>query len=90
MKCFICFLGLTAFCDAGNEEVLQGQKGSVAYWWSLDSKSHRLQETLHGGCPIVKGSKWIFNKWVYSFDQWKKFPCSLDPEARFSPPSLHY
>ena len=21
-------------------------------------------ETLHGGCPVVVGSKWITNKWV--------------------------
>jgi hypothetical protein len=65
-------------------------RGSVAFWWSLDRKGHRLQETLHGGCPILKGSKWIFNKWVHYFDQWKKFPCGLRTESTFDPPLLHY
>ena len=65
-------------------------RGSVAFWWSLDRKGHRLQETLHGGCPILKGSKWIFNKWVHYFDQWKKFPCGLTTESTFDPPLLHY
>ena len=65
-------------------------RGSVAFWWSLDRKGHRLQKTLHGGCPILKGSKWIFNKWVHYFDQWKKFPCGLRAESTFDPPLLHY
>ena len=62
----------------------------MAFWWSLDRKGHRLQKTLHGGCPILKGSKWIFNKWVHYFDQWKKFPCGLKAESTFDPPLLHY
>ena len=56
----------------------------------LDTKGHRLEETLHGGCPILKGSKWIFNKWIYYFDQWRKFPCGLYQDDTFDPPKYHY
>ena len=56
----------------------------------LDTKGHRLEETLHGGCPILKGSKWIFNKWIYYFDQWRKFPCGLNPDDTFDPPKYYY
>ena len=82
--------GATAFCHLGQEETLQPSKGSVAFWWSLDTKGHRLPGSLHGGCPVLHGSKWIFNKWVYYFDQWKKFPCSTQIEGSFEPPLLHY
>jgi len=82
--------GATAFCEPFHEEIISPNRGSVAFWWSLDRKGHRLQETLHGGCPILKGSKWIFNKWVHYFDQWKKFPCGLRAESTFDPPLLHY
>ena len=63
------------------------------YWlkfYFLDTKGHRLGETLHGGCPILKGSKWIFNKWIYYFDQWRKFPCGLNPDDTFDPPKYHF
>ena len=82
--------GATAFSQPNKEVVLSPQKGSVAFWWSLDAKGHRLEETIHGGCPILKGSKWIFNKWVYYFDQWKRFPCGLDQKTVFKSPEGFY
>lgn len=84
--------GSTAFCQLGKEEIIDPKQGSVAFWWSLDSKGHRLSETLHGGCPVLEGSKWIFNKWIYYFDQWKRFPCGLHSADVFPPPppQLHH
>ena len=35
----------------------------------------------------MKGSKWIFNKWMCMYDNFKKFPCQLSPKMRFIPPS---
>ncbi len=48
-----------------------------------------LQASTHGGCPVLVGSKWILNKWIYSFDQWKTYPCLLDRMA-FTPPFSGY
>jgi prolyl 4-hydroxylase len=39
--------------------------------------------TAHGGCPVLVGSKWITNKWVGGFDQWKYLKCGLGPTDRF-------
>ena len=41
-------------------------------------------KSSHGGCPILLGSKWIFNKWIYYFDQWKNYPCVLNPDNPIS------
>ena len=82
--------GATAFCKPFKEEIIKPQKGSVTFWYSLDTKGHRLPEALHGGCPVLKGSKWIFNKWIHYFDQWKNFPCGLKEFDVFDPPKFHY
>ena len=34
--------GATAFCEPKHEEILRPNRGSVAFWWSLDTKGHRL------------------------------------------------
>ena len=69
--------GATAFADPGNEVLVWPTRGSAAFWFNLDRKGFRDQRLLHGGCPIIKGSKWILNKWIFYFDQLKKFPCGL-------------
>jgi len=35
----------------------------------LKSSGKREMAGTHGGCPVLIGSKWILNKWIYSFDQ---------------------
>ena len=35
--------GATAFCEPFKEEIIKPQKGSVTFWYSLDTKGHRLQ-----------------------------------------------
>ena len=82
--------GATAFIKPSYEVTVWPTKGSAAFWFSLDRKGHRDQKTAHGGCPVLKGSKWILNKWIYYFDQEKKFPCSLNPYEFVKPFSGHY
>jgi hypothetical protein len=55
-----------------------------------DAKGFRLTETSHGGCPVLKGSKWILNKWIYYFNQFKKFPCGLSYNKKFESPKGYY
>ena len=65
-------------------------KGSVAFWYDLDLKGHRDMRNHHAGCPVLKGSKWIFNKWIYNLDQFGHRPCSIDPEAVTGQPKGFY
>ena len=40
------------------------------------SQNGRIDDlTLHGGCPVIKGSKWITNKWIRHYNQVLNFPC---------------
>ena len=82
--------GGTAFLHHKVERALMPTRGSVAFWYDLDRKGHRDQRTLHGGCPVIKGSKWILNKWIYYYNQSKNFPCGLHYQENFPPPKGHY
>ena len=57
--------------------LLEPTKGSAGFWMGTTSTMHLEPESIHGGCPVLQGNKWILNKWIYGFDQWKKYPCSL-------------
>ena len=70
--------GATSFIQPGHEMLIQPEKGSVAFWMDLKADSTVDARTVHAGCPILMGQKWIFNKWLYSFDQWKNYPCLLE------------
>ncbi|CAG2236444.1 P4HA [Mytilus edulis] len=45
------------------------KKGSALFFTNLDEKGHGDSFTLHAGCPVFFGSKWIANKWVHTKDQ---------------------
>ena len=77
--------GGTAFCARNYEGVLKPKAGDAAFWISLSSSHSVDVRTVHGGCPVLKGSKWIMNKWIYSFDQWKKWPCTTVPDTTIIP-----
>ena len=71
------------------------EKGAAAFWYDLVSNGFRDKTTQHGGCPVLKGSKWILNKWLYYYDNFAKFPCNLMGNAKggptFPPPAnSHY
>ena len=82
--------GSTAFLHHKVEQAVMPTRGSAAFWYNLDMKGYRDQMTRHGGCPILKGTKKILNRWIYYFNQHKKFPCDLNPEAMFPPPKGYY
>ena len=70
--------GATAFIHPYHEVTVWPTKGSAAFWFSLDRRGYRDKQTVHGGCPVIQGSKWILNKWVYYFDQVDRYPCTLN------------
>jgi len=38
--------------------------GSLIGWQTIGSRGQVLEDSLHLGCPVVHGEKWVFNKWV--------------------------
>jgi prolyl 4-hydroxylase len=82
--------GGTAFTNPGQEMLVRPTKGSVAFWHSLDRKGFRQLAADHGGCPVIKGSKWILNRWLYYYDNFRDFSCSLKYTDLFGEPSGVY
>ena len=55
--------GHTVFPDLGVS--LTPRSGSALVWFNLDPWSGKgLRDTLHVGCPVNVGKKWIINKWI--------------------------
>ena len=77
--------GNTAFTTENFEGTVEPTKGSAAFWINLSSCHIKDLRSTHGGCPVLKGSKWILNKWIYSWDQWKNWPCDLVPGETIRP-----
>ena len=69
--------GSTAYVNADGLEQVEPKRGSAAFWINLYSCQKRDFIAAHLGCPVLKGQKWILNKWINSFDQWKHWPCRL-------------
>ena len=77
--------GSTAFTTKNYEGILTPQKGSAGFWINLSSCHMKDLRAKHAGCPVLEGVKWIMNKWIYSFDQWKHWPCNLKKSVTFHP-----
>ena len=82
--------GATAFVRPNYEVTVWPTKGSAAFWFSLDKKGFRDVRTVHGGCPVFSGSKWILNRWIYYYDQHKNYPCGLHQDEKQKAFQGHY
>ncbi|CAG2171637.1 unnamed protein product [Oppiella nova] len=60
-------------------------KYSAVFWYTLDKSGELNGQTLHGGCPVLVGRKWIAGKWFPWMGQEFRKPC--DPYDR---QSRHY
>lgn len=40
------------------KRLLMPRKGAAAFWYNMHADGVRDPRTLHGGCPIIVGSKW--------------------------------
>ena len=41
-------------------------KGEAIIFYSLTSDGMIDQYSLHGGCPVLEGTKWSANKWIWT------------------------
>ena len=54
-------------------------EGDAVFWINTFSDGRPDDFTLHGGCPVLMGSKWVTNKWISYHDQMFTRPCQLKP-----------
>uniref|UniRef100_A0A7E4UX56 Fe2OG dioxygenase domain-containing protein n=1 Tax=Panagrellus redivivus TaxID=6233 RepID=A0A7E4UX56_PANRE len=51
--------------------VVQPNPGDVILWFNLNSNGEQENDSLHGGCPIIKGQKMAVSFWIrdkYQYD----------------------
>ncbi|KAM4567186.1 prolyl 4-hydroxylase subunit alpha-3 [Odontesthes bonariensis] len=70
--------GSTAFIYA-NFSVPVMEKAAI-FWWNLHRNGQGDVDTLHAGCPVLIGDKWVANKWIHEYGQEFHHRCSLNPE----------
>ncbi|XP_037533793.1 prolyl 4-hydroxylase subunit alpha-3 [Nematolebias whitei] len=70
--------GSTAFIYA-NFSVPVVEKAAI-FWWNLHRNGQGDEDTLHAGCPVLVGDKWVANKWIHEYGQEFQHRCSLNPE----------
>ncbi|XP_031590793.2 prolyl 4-hydroxylase subunit alpha-3 isoform X1 [Oreochromis aureus] len=70
--------GSTAFIYA-NFSVPVVEKAAI-FWWNLHRNGEGDDDTLHAGCPVLIGDKWVANKWIHEYGQEFQHRCSLNPQ----------
>ncbi|GAA6225790.1 prolyl 4-hydroxylase subunit alpha-3 [Lates japonicus] len=53
---------------------------AAIFWWNLHRNGQGDVDTLHAGCPVLIGDKWVANKWIHEYGQEFQHRCSLNPE----------
>lgn len=54
--------GETEFPELGLK--VKPQKGKAILFQNINNQFDLIPESLHGGCPVSSGTKWIANKWI--------------------------
>uniref|UniRef100_T1H3X7 Prolyl 4-hydroxylase alpha subunit domain-containing protein n=1 Tax=Megaselia scalaris TaxID=36166 RepID=T1H3X7_MEGSC len=53
------------------------RKGSAVFWYNLKENGDGDTRTIHAACPVLYGSKWVFNKWIRELEQDIARPCPI-------------
>ena len=61
---------------------IEAEKNAALFWINLKLNGEREYSTIHGGCPVLVGSKWITNKWIRYNENMFHHPCGLSKEER--------
>ncbi|XP_016347581.1 prolyl 4-hydroxylase subunit alpha-1 [Sinocyclocheilus anshuiensis] len=67
--------GATVFPQV--DVALKPKKGSAVFWYNLHKNGNVDLNTKHAGCPVLRGNKWVANKWIHEFGQEFRRRCSL-------------
>ncbi|XP_063822673.1 prolyl 4-hydroxylase subunit alpha-1-like [Ostrinia nubilalis] len=68
--------GATVFTKLGLS--LFPEKGAAAFWLNLHPSGEGDLATRHAACPVLRGSKWVSNKWLHQGGQELLKPCNLE------------
>ncbi|XP_029457962.1 prolyl 4-hydroxylase subunit alpha-3 [Rhinatrema bivittatum] len=55
-------------------------KNAALFWWNLHRNGEGDEATLHAGCPVLIGDKWVANKWIHEYGQEFRRQCGSNPE----------
>nr|XP_056714804.1 prolyl 4-hydroxylase subunit alpha-3 [Euleptes europaea] len=55
-------------------------KNAALFWWNLHRNGEGDEDTLHAGCPVLAGDKWVANKWIHEYGQEFRRLCGTHPE----------
>ncbi|XP_062328776.1 prolyl 4-hydroxylase subunit alpha-3 isoform X1 [Osmerus eperlanus] len=55
-------------------------QNAALFWWNLHRNGQGDGDTLHAGCPVLIGDKWVANKWIHEYGQEFQRRCSTNPE----------
>jgi prolyl 4-hydroxylase len=42
------------------------KKGDALLFWTFKPDGSRDEQSLHGACPVVRGTKWVITRWIHS------------------------
>ncbi|EDV90576.1 GH14106 [Drosophila grimshawi] len=51
------------------------ERGMALFWYNLLDNGTGDTRTLHGGCPVLVGSKWVMTLWIHERAQLFTRPC---------------
>ncbi|KPI92762.1 Prolyl 4-hydroxylase subunit alpha-2 [Papilio xuthus] len=68
--------GATVFTELGL--TVFPVKNAALYWLNLHPSGEGDITTRHAACPVLRGSKWISNKWFHQAGQEAIRPCNLE------------
>ncbi|XP_064414096.1 prolyl 4-hydroxylase subunit alpha-3 isoform X2 [Latimeria chalumnae] len=66
--------------NSGNRVATFMIYNAALFWWNLHKNGQGNGETLHAGCPVLIGDKWVANKWIREYGQEFHRPCSANPD----------
>ncbi|XP_044314406.1 prolyl 4-hydroxylase subunit alpha-1-like [Drosophila rhopaloa] len=58
------------------------KKGSAVFWHNLHNSGAMNFKTLHSGCPVIVGSKYVLTKWINELPQLFFTPCIKNKKTK--------
>ena len=53
-------------CDSGDGLLVSPRKGDALLFYSQTPTARLDPESYHGGCPVIQGTKWAANVWIWN------------------------
>nr|XP_009938925.1 PREDICTED: prolyl 4-hydroxylase subunit alpha-3 [Opisthocomus hoazin] len=73
------FPGLERPHSHGHQPLCALQNAAL-FWWNLRRNGDGDEDTLHAGCPVLAGDKWVANKWIHEHGQEFRRPCGANQQ----------